>query len=115
LAKVKYGATVAVFGDGPVGILAACSSLFQGASLVCVVDYKSTRPDKAKSIGAMHVDFTKGDPVEQIIKMIVSNPGITGSKLPGEEKMDGVMNDIDVVGYQARDRKDHSKENPTRS
>jgi hypothetical protein len=80
-----------------------------------VVDYKSTRLDTAKSIGAMPVDFTKDGPVEQIIKMIVSNPGITCSKLPGEEKMGGVMNDIDVVGYQARDRKDNSKENPTRS
>ena len=65
-----------------------------------MADYKPARLDKAKSIGAIPVDFTKGDPVEQIINMIVSNPGITGSKLPGEEKRDGFMNGIDAVGYR---------------
>jgi glutathione-independent formaldehyde dehydrogenase len=152
LAMVQPGTSVAVFGAGPVGLLAAYSALLQGASQVFVVDYIPERLDLVKNISATPIDFTKSDPVGQIkailsekertaepmppeeqrmvkalgsidpsendpvaeIEIIRSgNPAIIESLLPGEEKMKGVMCGIDAVGYQARDRNDPSKENPT--
>lgn len=113
MAKVVPGATVAVFGAGPVGLLSAYCSMLKGASEVYVVDYIPDRLQKAREIGAVPVDFTKGDPVLQIEGMRVSNPAVVGMLLPGEEKMKGVMCGIDAVGYQARDRSNTAKENPT--
>jgi glutathione-independent formaldehyde dehydrogenase len=68
--------------------------------------------EKAKQINAMPIDFTKGDPVEQIIKIRKNNPAIMERLRPGEEKMPGVMSGIDAVGYQALDRTDPTRENP---
>lgn len=162
LAMVQPGLPVAVFGAGPVGLLAAYSALLQGAGQVFVVDYIPERLKLAKSIGAIPIDFTLSDPVamiealrsqharvdtwlpgEEKLQGIVSsveslaksigadievarsdpvtmiqmlragNPAIVQSLLPGEEKMKGVMCGIDAVGYQARDRSDPSRENPT--
>ena len=98
------GATVAVFGAGPVGLLAAYSSILRGAAEVYVVDRVPERLDKARSIGAIPVDFSPGDPVEQIKEMRRKNPSIAGAMRPGEEKMPGVMCGIDAVGYQASRR-----------
>ncbi len=162
LAMVQPGLPVAVFGAGPVGLLAAYSALLQGASQVFVVDYISERLELAKNIGAIPIDFTMSDPVAMIealrsqysavdtllpkekkmheilsavenmaksigtdinvtksdpvamIEMLrASNPANLESLLPGEDKMKGVMCGIDAVGYQARDRNNPSKENPT--
>ncbi len=66
LAHVQAGDTVAVFGAGPVGLLSAYSSLLRGASEVYVVDRAPERLRKAESVGAVPIDFTKGDPSEQI-------------------------------------------------
>lgn len=68
---VQPGASVAVFGAGPVGLLAAYSALLQGAAQVFVVDYIPERLDLVKNIGAIPIDFTKSDPVAQI-KAILS-------------------------------------------
>lgn len=113
LAMVQTGATVAIFGAGPVGLLSAYSALLKGASAVYVVDYIPARLKKVAEIGAIPIDFTKGDPVDQIQKMRASNPDIAGCMLPGEEKMKGVLCGIDAVGYQAKDRADPSKEKAT--
>ncbi|RXA17614.1 alcohol dehydrogenase [Methanosarcina sp. MSH10X1] len=59
------------------------------------------------------IDITRSDPVAMIQLMRAMNPAIVQSLLPGEEKMKGVMSGIDAVGYQARDRNNPSKENPT--
>lgn len=151
LAMVQPGSSVAVFGAGPVGLLAAYSAVLQGAAQVFVVDYIPERLDLVKNIGAIPIDFSKSDPVAQIkalqceceanpvqqplakkmekafasinpsgndpvaeIQILrAGNPSIIESLLPGEEKMKGVMCGIDAVGYQARDRSEPSKENPT--
>jgi glutathione-independent formaldehyde dehydrogenase len=86
MAGVRPGDTVAVFGAGPVGIMAAYSSLLRGASVVYVVDRVPERLAKAEEIGCVPVDFSKGDPAGQI------------KDLRGG---DGVMRGIDAVGYQA--------------
>jgi glutathione-independent formaldehyde dehydrogenase len=66
LAGVSPGTSVAVFGAGPVGLMAAYSALLRGASLVFVVDRVADRLAKAADIGAVPVDFSQGDPVRQI-------------------------------------------------
>lgn len=109
MANVSTGKTVAVFGAGPVGLLAAYSSILMGASQVFVVDKSKTRLDLAKSIGAIPINFLDGDPVEQIKNMRMQNKLLMDSFRPGEEKMIGVDCGIDAVGYQAFDRSDPSK------
>jgi glutathione-independent formaldehyde dehydrogenase len=55
-----------VYGAGPVGLLSAYSAFLRGASEVFVVDRALERLERARSIGAVPVDFTKGNPAEQI-------------------------------------------------
>lgn len=85
LSGFKAGETIAIFGAGPVGLMAAYSAILRGASAVYVVDRVKERLNKAKSIGAIPIDFSKGDPVNQIMKM---NGG-------------EVDRAVDAVGYQA--------------
>jgi len=96
LSGFQPGETVAVFGAGPVGLMAAYSGVIRGASRVFVVDQVKERLDAAKKIGCTPINFTEGDPVEQIIKA------------NGGEMVDRA---VDAVGYQAVD-KSGNKEQP---
>lgn len=96
LSGFQPGDSVAVFGAGPVGLMAAYSAVLRGASKVFVVDQVKERLDAARKIGCEAVDFTKSNPVEQIIK------------LNGGEMVDRA---VDAVGYQAVD-KSGNKEQP---
>ena len=108
LAGLQPGATVAVFGAGTIGLLAAYSALLRGAAEVYVVDFVAERLDMAGALGAVPVSFADGDPVEQIRELRRERG------LPiGEEKMDGVQKGIDAVGFQARSRSDPAREDPT--
>ena len=85
LADVSAGESVAVFGAGPVGLMAAYSCLIRGAATVYSVDHVRERLDMAAGIGAVPINFDDGNPVEQI------------SDLQG-----GLVDKaIDAVGYQA--------------
>jgi threonine dehydrogenase-like Zn-dependent dehydrogenase len=114
LSGFKPGESVAVFGAGPVGLsklsalfdshycaatdtfeVAAYSGVIRGASNVYVVDQVKERLDQAAKIGCIPIDFSKGDPVKQIID---KNGGM-------------VDRAVDAVGYQAVD-KSGSKEQP---
>ena len=86
LADVKPGESVAVFGAGPVGLMAAYSSLIRGAAEVYVIDHVKERLEKAESIGGIPIDFDDGNPVNQIQDM---------------RNDIGVDKGIDAVGYQA--------------
>lgn len=89
------GESIAVFGAGPVGLMAAYSATLRGASRVFVIDRVPERLSAAEKIGCIPVDFTKSDPVEQII-----------------EKNGGMVDrSVDAVGYQAVG-KGGSKEEP---
>ncbi|KAH9205911.1 hypothetical protein DL95DRAFT_375740 [Leptodontidium sp. 2 PMI_412] len=84
-----FGDVVVIFGAGPVGLLAAYSAFLRGASKVYSVDRVPERLAKAKSIGAIPIDFSKGDPVAQILKR--------------EPK--GVDRACDCIGYECVDAK----------
>lgn len=58
LAGVTPGDRVAVFGAGPVGLMAAHSAMLMGASQVFVVDQLGDRLKLATSIGATAIDFS---------------------------------------------------------
>ena len=85
LSGFQAGESVAVWGAGPVGLMAAYSGILRGASKVYVVDRVPERLSQAKKIGCIPIDFSKGDPVEQIIK---DHGGM-------------VDRAVDAVGYQA--------------
>jgi glutathione-independent formaldehyde dehydrogenase len=108
LAAVEPGDTVAVFGAGTIGLLAAYSALLRGAQVAYSVDFVDARLDKAGEIGAIPIDTRHGDPVEQI------REDRRRAGLPlGEEKLGGIDKVIDAVGFQARDRADLDQECPT--
>jgi threonine dehydrogenase-like Zn-dependent dehydrogenase len=87
LAGFKPGESVAIWGAGPVGLMAAYSAVIRGASRIFVVDQIKERLEMVEKIGCTAVDFTKGDPVDKIIE---SNEGM-------------VDRAVDAVGYQAVD------------
>ncbi|MBL1098798.1 glutathione-independent formaldehyde dehydrogenase [Streptomyces coffeae] len=89
LAQVSLGESVVVYGAGPVGLMSAYSALLRGAAKVFVVDRVPERLAKAEEIGAIPIDFTKGDPAEQI-----------KDRTGGE----GTDKGVDAVGYQAQSR-----------
>ena len=87
LSKFSPGESIAVFGAGPVGLMAAYSAYLRGASRIYVVDKVSERLTAAKKIpGATAVDFGASDPVQTIIDE-------NGGKM--------VDRSVDAVGYQA--------------
>jgi glutathione-independent formaldehyde dehydrogenase len=112
LAGVEVGSTVAVFGAGPVGLMAVLSATIKGASEIYCIDKEPGRLKLAEQAGAIPIDFSKGDPVEQVMAMRKNNKAWLGSRRPGEERLTGVLHGIDAVGYQARDDQDLSRENP---
>jgi glutathione-independent formaldehyde dehydrogenase len=95
LARVSPGESVAVYGGGPVGQMAAYSALLRGASKVFVVDRVPERLQKAQQIGAIPINFEDSDPVEQI-----------KAQTDGEGSDKGV----DAVGYQAQTRESGREE-----
>ena len=109
LAGVRAADTVAVFGAGAVGLLAAYSALLRGASEVYSVDLIHERLDKAAELGFVPVDVRQANPVEQIRDQRRGRPA---ARLPGEEEMGGVMAGIDAVGFQARERRHPDREDP---
>jgi len=105
LANLEPGDSVAVFGGGPVGLMAAYSADLQGASEIYVVDRVPSRLELAEDhCNATAINFEEGDPVEQII----------------DEHGDMVDKGVDAVGYQAIDPEtdpsddayDPARENP---
>lgn len=113
LARVKPGCSVAIFGAGPVGLLAAHSAFIRGASQVFVIDQSSERLKIAQKFGAIPIDLRHGDPVDQILKIRRSNDLIQGSFREGEEKLSGVMCGIDAVGYQSVSLENPEEEDST--
>lgn len=96
MADVRPGDSVAVYGAGPVGLMACYSALLRGASQVFCVDHVPERLDIVKKIGAVPIDFSEGDPAQQIKDLT---------------RGEGTDKGIDAVGYQAKSS-DASREEP---
>jgi len=68
--KVRIGDTVAVFAQGPIGLCATAGARLMGATTIIAVDAVPARMEISRKLGADHVvDFTAGDPVEQIMAL----------------------------------------------
>lgn len=87
-AGFKTGDTVAIFGAGPVGLMALHAAKLRGASRIYSVDYVPDRLELAVSQGAIAINFQEADPVEQIMAL----------------EPNGVTRSIDAVGYEQVNR-----------
>ncbi len=102
-AHVRPGDTVAIFGAGPVGLMAAMSAKLKGASEIYVIDNVKERLALAQKVGATPVDFSKGDAVDQIFALRKPHRDSVQNLQPGAgDKMPGVMCTIDAIGYEAK-------------
>lgn len=86
MVDVRSSETVAVFGAGPVGIMAAYSAMIRSASVVYVVDKVPERLKLVEQIGCVPINYSQGDPADQIREM---------------RGGDGVQKSVEAVGYQA--------------
>jgi threonine dehydrogenase-like Zn-dependent dehydrogenase len=67
-ARIPIGGSVAVFAQGPVGLMATVGARLLGGGLVIAVESVPRRQELARHFGAdLVVDFTKQDPVRAIL------------------------------------------------
>jgi glutathione-independent formaldehyde dehydrogenase len=107
---IAPGDSVAIFGAGAVGLLAAYSARLRGAARVYVVDAIAERLEKAGELGAIPINFLEGDPVEQIKE--AQAKWRSGPAFRQEAPLGGVSCAIDAIGFQARSKTDYNKEDP---
>lgn len=87
-ARVKPGSTVAIFGAGPVGLMAAACARMLGAERIFMVDSEQYRLNFAVSAyGVIPIDFSEGDASERILEA-TNGRGVSAS--------------IDAVGFEAK-------------
>jgi threonine dehydrogenase-like Zn-dependent dehydrogenase len=98
LAGVQAGDSVVIYGAGPVGLMAAYSSIIKGASKVMVVDMHKDRLALAEKIGAIAVNDSDGSGAEQVMALTA---GI------------GADRGCECVGYQCCDHLGHEVPNLT--
>ena len=89
LAGVSPGKTVAIFGAGPVGLMAAMSANIRGASQTFVVDFEPDRLKLAEQLGATAIDLSKDDGAVDTIMDLTDGFGVDCG--------------VEAVGYQAHD------------
>lgn len=78
-AEIPLGGTVAVFAQGPVGLMATKGAALQGAGQIIAVETVPNRQELAREYGADEiVDFEEGDPVEQIMDL-TDGEGVDGA------------------------------------
>jgi glutathione-independent formaldehyde dehydrogenase len=94
LAGVDKGDSVAIYGAGPVGLMAALSANLRGADQVFVIDRQPDRLKLAEKLGATPIDDSKGDAVDQILELT---------------RGEGADKGVEAVGYQAHDHSGNEK------
>lgn len=92
MAGVQPGRTVAIFGAGPVGLMAALSANLRGAAQTFVADHQADRLALAEKIGATAINVAEADATETIMD---ATDGF------------GVDCGVEAVGYQAHDPEGH--------
>lgn len=108
---ISPGDSVAIFGAGSIGLLAAYSARLRGAARIYVIDAIPERLKKAGELGAVPIDFMHGNPVEQIKEF--QSAWRRGSAFRQEKPLGGVSCAIDAIGFQARSQADFSQEDPS--
>jgi len=69
-AAIPVGGTVAIFAQGPVGLMATKGAALQGAGQIIAVESVAERQELARTYGATDVvDFTEQDAVERIMAL----------------------------------------------
>ncbi|HVE14487.1 MAG TPA: NAD(P)-dependent alcohol dehydrogenase [Elusimicrobiota bacterium] len=69
-AAVPVGGSIAIFGQGPVGLMSTAAARILGAGLIIAVETVPKRQELARRYGAdAVVDFRKGDPVKAILEL----------------------------------------------
>jgi threonine dehydrogenase-like Zn-dependent dehydrogenase len=88
-AEVRAGSTLAIFGAGPVGLMAAACAAMRGAARIFMVDHHGYRLKfAAAAYGVEPVDFDRiGDPAQYILE---------------QTQFRGVDASIDAVGFEAK-------------
>lgn len=89
-AEIRQGSSVAIFGAGPVGLLAAACARLNGAEQIFIIDHNDYRLEFARQrYGAIPINFDKNDdPADYIINNTAGHRGV-----------DAV---IDAVGFEAK-------------
>lgn len=85
LSGFQPGDSVAIFGAGPIGLMAVYSAILRGASRVFLIDGDRQRLSIAEGIGAMPIDLTHSDPTKKVLR----------------QEPDGVLRSVDCVGIEA--------------
>lgn len=98
LAQLRPGQSVVIYGAGPVGLMAAHSAAIKGASKIMVVDTHQDRLALAEQAGAIAINDSNGDCVEQILELT---------------KGEGADCGCECVGYQCCDHHGHEAPNLT--
>lgn len=98
LAGLRPGDSIAIYGAGPVGLMAAHSAIIKGASQVFVVDTHTSRLALAEQLGATAINGVGDAAVEEILNLT-----------------DGRGTDCgcECVGYQCCDKHGHEDNSAT--
>lgn len=87
MAQIKPGESVAIFGAGSVGQMAAISAKYMGAEKIYIIDHIESRLQMAEEYGgAIPINFSKVNPHHEIMKLTNKN---------------GVDKVIEAVGLEA--------------
>lgn len=88
-ARVGTGSTLAIFGAGPVGLMAAASARLLGVEQIFMIDHHAYRLDFAKAAyGVIPINFDEIDDPAELILEQTANRGVDAS--------------IDAVGFEAK-------------
>lgn len=98
LARLRPGESIAIYGAGPVGLMAAHAARIKGASEIFVVDTHADRLALAEKLGATAINAVGQDAAEQILHLTNGRGTDCG---------------CECVGYQCCDRHGHEDNSVT--
>lgn len=105
-ANIPPGGTVAVFAQGPVGLMATAGARLLGAGLVIGVESVPKRKELSKLFGAdVVIDFSREDPVEAILRLTDGGVDAAIESLGAQATFEACINvtrpggTISVIGY----------------
>lgn len=88
-AQLEQGSSVAIFGAGPVGLMAAASARLLGAEKIFMIDHHQYRLDFAvQAYGVIPINFDREDDPAEVILTATGGHGVDAT--------------IDAVGFEAK-------------